>query len=61
MCVLVKFGKQAGLGKCGARLEAILRGPAQWCEQKFLGMASVITLKIMSDVKQRGPKRLIPT
>ena len=31
---------RAGLNKCGARLEALLRGTTQWSEQKFLSRAS---------------------
>jgi len=31
---------RAGLRKCGARLEALLRGPTQWREQKFLWRTS---------------------
>jgi len=27
---------RAGLSKCRARLEALLRGPIQWCVHKFL-------------------------
>jgi len=31
---------RAGLSKCGARLEALLRGPTQWSTQKFLSRTS---------------------
>jgi len=44
---------RAGLSKCEARLEALLRGPTQRCLQKFLIGHQVILFEIV-DVKERG-------
>ena len=44
---------RAGLSKCGARLEALLRGPIQWRVQNFLVGHHVIMIEIV-DVRARG-------
>jgi len=36
----VSLSTRAGLSKCGARLETLLRGRTQWREQKYLSRAS---------------------
>jgi len=45
---------RAGLSKCGARLEALLRGTTQWSAQKFLNRAS--SDNVRNRLKERGPK-----
>jgi len=41
---------KAGLSKCEARLEVILRGPTQWCVQKF--EEHQVTMIEIGDVKE---------
>jgi len=36
ICETILYLGKAGLRKCGARLEVILKSPTQWCVQKFL-------------------------
>jgi len=47
----------ASFSKCNAQLEVLLRGPPEWCVQKFFrgGGHPVITIEV-SDVKNLGPK-----
>jgi len=48
---------RAGLGNCGARLEAFLRGPISVaCAEIFEEGHQVIMVEIMSDVKERDLK-----
>ena len=55
-----RFGAdKAGQIMCGVRLEELLRGSTQWRVQKFEDGHQVKIIKIMSDVKARGPKRAI--
>jgi len=50
---------RAGLIKCRARLEALLRGPTQWLVvQKFLKSASNNNHRSQ---KERDPKRIMPS
>jgi len=44
---------RAGVSKCGARFETLLRGPIQWCSN-FWGEHSVMIE--IGDVTKRGPK-----
>jgi len=45
---------RAGLCKCGARLEALLRGPTQWRMQKFLIGHQVIMIEIVKCERARS-------
>jgi len=51
----ISIAIRAGLGMCGVRLEALLRGPIQWRVQTFEEGHQVIKMvEIMSDMKERG-------
>jgi len=52
---------RAGLSKYGARLEALFRGPTQWCVQKFAERDKVIITEILSYGKKRDPTRVKPS
>jgi len=47
-----------GLRKCGARFEALLRGPTQWCVEIFEGVHGVII--VIGDVTKTRPVRVTP-
>jgi len=37
MFVATSFSSRAGVSKCGARFETLLRVPTQWCAERFWG------------------------
>ena len=48
-------GTRAGVSKCVAQFETLLRGPTQWCVEIFEGAHQGAMIEI-SDVTKRGPK-----
>jgi len=48
-------GAMAGVRKCGARFETLLRSPAQWCGEIFEGMHQGTMIEI-GDAKKARPE-----
>jgi len=50
---------RAGVSKCGARLETLLRGPTQWCAEILERVHQGAMIEI-GDVTKARPERLTP-
>jgi len=46
MFVATSFSSRAGVSKCGARFETLLRVPTQWCAERFWGAYQSAVIEI---------------
>jgi len=54
-----RFAFSAGVSKCGARFETLLRGPTQWCVEIFERVNQGVMIEI-GDVTKARPERVTP-